>query len=154
VDSFKTYGGLGFFHGGATLQELVIPIVTVKWPKKARKVQVVLKPITQITSVEPKVEVSPGTVQHEMFSDVDENLMARQVMVKVMHVNSGKLLFKSKVAVTVEPGGGTLVISLCRVEGTSALLEDEVTVQIHDADDEELLDRNVAKVNIELDEWF
>ena len=154
VNSFKTYGGLGFFHGGATLQELVIPVVTVRWPRRAHKVQVVLKPITQITSVDQKVEVSPGTVQHEMFSDVDENLMARQVVVKALHVNSGKLLFKSKAPVTVEPGGGTLVIPLCRVEGTSAALEDEVAVQVHDADDEELLDRNVAKVKIELDEWF
>jgi hypothetical protein len=154
VDSFKTYGGLGFFHGGATLQELIIPVVTVHWPKKARKVRVVLKPITQIKSVTQKVEVASAKVQTEMFSEVDENLLARQVVVKVLHPATGKLLFKSEAAVTVEPGGSTKAIELRRVEGTEAKLHDEVSIQVHDADDEELLDRSTAKLEVELDEWF
>ena len=37
VNAFKTYGGIGFFHGGATLQELVTPMLTVRWPRKAKK---------------------------------------------------------------------------------------------------------------------
>src|SRR5262249_44077021 len=41
MNAFKTYGNLGFFHGGATLQELIIPVIVANWPAKARKVEVV-----------------------------------------------------------------------------------------------------------------
>ena len=50
VNAFRTYGGLGFFHGGATLQELVIPVVVATWPAKASKVEVVLKPVGHIAT--------------------------------------------------------------------------------------------------------
>jgi hypothetical protein len=51
VNAFRTYGGIGFFHGGATLQELVIPVVVFRWPKKAEKVAAVLTPISEIASL-------------------------------------------------------------------------------------------------------
>ena len=36
--SFQTYGGLGYFHGGASLQEWIIPCLQIEWPVKAQPV--------------------------------------------------------------------------------------------------------------------
>ena len=45
-----TYGGIGFFHRGTTLQEWLIPLVCIQWAKKALKTGIVLKPIAEITT--------------------------------------------------------------------------------------------------------
>ncbi|MGE0684238.1 MAG: hypothetical protein AB7P69_25435, partial [Candidatus Binatia bacterium] len=155
INAFKTYGGLGFFHGGATLQELIIPVVIASWPKKAKRIGVVLKPLEQIVSLSQRVEVAPaGSAQKDIFGSVDENLLGRQVMIKVLHPESGKLLFKSKVPVAVEPGGGTVTIELSKVEGAEASVGTDIQLLVLDADDEEILDRSVATLKVELDEWF
>ena len=60
VNAWRTYGGVGFFPGGATLQELVIPAVIVSWPVRMSKVEVVLKPVGHITSRTPRVQVQVG----------------------------------------------------------------------------------------------
>ncbi|MGE0827268.1 MAG: PglZ domain-containing protein [Candidatus Binatia bacterium] len=155
INAFKTYGSLGFFHGGATLQELVIPVVLASWPKKAKRIDVVLKPLEQIVSLSQRVEVAPAaSAQKDIFGSVDTNLLGRQVMIKVLHPDSGKLLFKSKGKVTVEPGGGTVTVELEKVKGTEATVGTEVQLLVLDADDEEILDRSVATLKVELDEWF
>jgi hypothetical protein len=70
VNAFKTYGGLGYFHGGATLQELVTPVVVARWPKKAQKIGVVLKPLGPIVRLTPTIEVAPAAVQRGVFARV------------------------------------------------------------------------------------
>ena len=57
VNAFNTYGGIGFFHRGATLQEWLIPLVCIQWTKKAG---IVLKPVAEITTLEPVVEIEPA----------------------------------------------------------------------------------------------
>jgi len=150
VASFKTYGGLGFFHGGATLQELIIPVVVAEWPKKARKVQVVLKPLAQITSLAQRVEVGPAG-QRALIGGVDENLLSRQVVVKVVD-GSGKLLFRSQ-PVSVEPGGEIQAAQLAKVSTAEAAAGAKVLLQAVDADDEELLDRREVTLAISVSEW-
>jgi hypothetical protein len=154
VNCFKTHGRIGFFHGGATLQELVTPVVIARWPKKARKSGVVLKPLGQITSLSPKVEVAPGSGEKDLLGSVDENLLGRNVLVKIIIPASGKVLFKSKRAVVVEPGGETRVAELERVKGAEAKSGTELQMQVLDADDEEILDRQTVTLQVELDEWF
>jgi hypothetical protein len=154
VNCFKTYGRIGFFHGGATLQELVTPVVIARWPKKARKSGVGLKPLGQITSLSPKVEIAPGSGEKDLLGSVDENLLSRKVMVKVVVPASGKALFKAKSAVIVEPGGETQVADLERVKGAEAKMGTELQLQALDADDEEILDRQTVTLQVELDEWF
>ncbi|MFH1489367.1 MAG: PglZ domain-containing protein, partial [Pseudomonadota bacterium] len=56
INAFKTYGGIGFFHRGATLQEWLIPLVCIQWAKKSKKIGIIIKPITEITTQEPIVE--------------------------------------------------------------------------------------------------
>ncbi|MEI6306320.1 MAG: PglZ domain-containing protein, partial [Deltaproteobacteria bacterium] len=84
ISAFKTYGGLGFFHGGATLQEMVTPVVIVQWPKKAQKIGAVIKPITQIISLTQKFDIGPSAAQTELFGAVDENLLSRRVVIKIL----------------------------------------------------------------------
>lgn len=154
VNCFKTCGRIGFFHGGATLQELITPVVIARWPKKARKSGVVLKPLGQITSLAPKVEVAPGACEQDLLGAVDENLLSRNVLVKVVAPASGKVLFKAKHALVIVPGGDTQMAELERVKGSAALRGAELQLQALDADDEEILDRQPVTLQVELDEWF
>ena len=91
VNAFKTYGGLGYFHGGATLQELVTPVVVARWPKKSQKIGVVLKPLGPIVRLTPTMEVAPAAVQRDLLGAVDETFTGRQVRVKILHPASGKI---------------------------------------------------------------
>ena len=117
VNAFKTYGGLGYFHGGATLQELVTPVVVARWPKKAHKIGVVLKPLGPIVRLNPTIEVAPHGVQRDLMGGVDETLTGRQVRVKIVHPPSGKVIFRSREAVPIEPGGPNRTVTLEKVPG-------------------------------------
>lgn len=156
INAFKTYGGLGFFHGGATLQELVIPVVVVRWPKKGKKVAAVLKSVAEVTSLAPRFTVSPGGAEYyrNLFGEPDANLLARRVMVKIVDPDSGKVLFKAGTVCTLEPGGEAQVVELRPVEGTSAAFGSKVYVQVIDADDEEILDQHEVVLKVEMDEWL
>ena len=154
VNCFKTYGRIGFFHGGATLQEIVTPVVVVRWPKKAKKTGVVLKPLGEITSMTQRVEVVPGSGEKDLLGSVDENLLSRKVMIKVIAPATGKMLLKGKKAVVMEPGGDKQVVELERVEGAEGKRGAELQLQAVDADDEEVLDRQTVTLQVELDEWF
>ena len=153
VNAFNTYGGIGFFHGGATLQELVTPMLTVRWPRKAKKTDVVLKPITQITSLMQRVEVAPAAAQTGFFDAVDETLLTRTVRVKVCDPASGKTLFKGKTTARVEPGGGSLSIELAKVSEAVAKVGAELEVVVEDADNDELLERRPVTLKVELNDW-
>jgi hypothetical protein len=154
VNAFKTYGGLGFFHGGATLQELIIPIVIVHYPRRAKKIEVVLKPITEITSLTPRVEIATGTpVQLDLSGTLDTNLLSRNVLVKVIEPNTGKIIFKSKKENRIEPGGGITIVELYKLEGALTKFGEKLQILICDADNEEILDKTEVILKVELDEW-
>lgn len=154
VNCFKTYGRIGFFHGGATLQELVTPVLIARWPRKARKISVVLKPLDRITSLTPRVEIAPAAGQRDLLGAVDENLLSRNVILKVVDPASGKALFRAKQVVVLEPGGVTRVVELERFEGAEATLGAELQLLALDAEDEEILDRQQVTLHAELDNWF
>ncbi len=154
INAFKTYGGLGFFHGGATLQELIIPVVTVQWPKKAQKIGVVLKPVTQIVSLAQKIEVAPAAIRRNLLGGVDENLLSRQASAKIQDPVTGKLIFKAKNSISLDPDGGSKTLELIKVEGAEAKMGSKLDIVLFDADDEEILDRNSVILQVELDEWF
>jgi hypothetical protein len=78
VNAFKTYGGIGFFHRGTTLQEWLIPLVCIQWAKKAQKTGTVLKPIAEITTQEPMVEIEPDTRgKKNLLGEIDGRLPSR-----------------------------------------------------------------------------
>lgn len=153
VNAFKTYGGLGYFHGGALLQELIIPVLVAQWPAKAAKVSVVLKPVGQIANLAPAVEVQAGIGTTTLFGP-DDRQLARQVRVKVQDPATGKLVFKHREPVTVDPGGEPLAVQLEMVESPPSLPRDSaLVVLVLDADDEELLAREEIVLKADIDEW-
>lgn len=155
INSFETYGGLGYFHGGATLQELIIPFITIRYPKKGKKIGAVIKPVSQITSLEPRVEIAPaGSVQKSLDGSYDENIISRTVVVKIIDKNSGVTLFKSKQSATLNPGGEPQILILSKVEGTGAGYDSKLDLIVQDADTDEILDRKEIELKVELDEWF
>lgn len=153
VNAFKTYGGLGYFHGGATLQELVTPVVVSRWPKKSQKVGVVLKPLGPIARLTPTVEVAPAAVQRDLLGAVDETFTGRQVRLKILHPATGKTLFRSKDAISIELGGPTRAVTLEKVDGAEASLNSQLQVVAIDADDEDVLDQGIATLKVELNDW-
>jgi hypothetical protein len=157
INAFSTYGGLGFFHGGTTLQEIIIPVVIAKWPKKAQKIKVVLKPVSQIVSLSQRVEVAPGVpyVQKTLGGHcaLNEKSLSRRVLVKVISPSTGKAIFKSSPE-NIEPAGETKTVELKRVEGADARIDSKLEMMLLDADDDEVLDRADVTLKVELDEWF
>ena len=153
MNSFKTYGGLNFCHGGVTLQELIIPVVVATWPAKARKVKVVLKPVGHIASLAPRVQIQAGvTGQTTLFADSD--MLARQTIVKVKNPSTGKVIFKHSEMVTVEPDGEILTVQLEIVEPRPELAYNTpLEVLVIDADDEEILAREEITLKVEINDW-
>ncbi|OPY50191.1 MAG: PglZ domain protein [Methanosaeta sp. PtaU1.Bin060] len=160
VNAFRTYGGLGFFHGGATLQEVIIPVVIAKWPKKAQKIRAVLKPISQIISLAQRIEVAPGAPGQttlckleEKARGINEKIIGRKVMIKVIHPDTGKVIFKSE-SEDIEPDGETKIVELKKLDGAEAPIDSILEIRLLDSDDEELLDRSNVTLKVVLDEWF
>ncbi len=153
VNAFRTYGGVGFFHGGATLQELVVPVVAVRWPKKAEKVAVVLTPLTEIVSLRPRLEVRPGAGDRLPGIGADERTLGRQVSIKVVDPSNGRRLFRSAETVKVEPDGGPVDVTLDRERGEACARGSRLQVEVRDADNDELLDRCEVVLKVDLEEW-
>jgi len=152
VNAFRTYGGLGYFHGGATLQELVIPVVCATWPHKVEKIPVVLKPVELILSLSQGIEVSPG--YRELFDASDQNLLPRHVQIKVVDPVSGALVFRSEQDAMIKPGGENVVLKLRRIPEAKADVGQELELRLIDVDNEEILERKTVTLKVELDEWF
>jgi len=151
VNAFRTYGGIGFFHGGATLQELITPIIIFRWPKKAEKVAAVLTPISEITSLKPRVEVKAGVGQATMFG-ADAKMTGREVVVKIVEPGSGRRLFKSQ-SYKVEAEGQPVTIPLDREPNETCARGTRLQVEVRDADNDELLDRCDVDLKVDLEEW-
>jgi hypothetical protein len=152
TSAFRTYGALGFFHGGATLQEIIIPVVVATWPAKARKVNVVLKPVGHIASEAPRVQVQAAATGQLFNADV--NLLARRVLVKVKDPAAGKLVFRHAEPITIEPEGPSVTVQLQIVEPRPQLAYGTpLVVEVLDADDEEVLVREDVTLKIEISDW-
>lgn len=155
VNAFETYGGLGYFHGGVTLQELVVPFIVIRYPKKGKKIGAVIKPVSQITSLEQRIEIAPaGSVQKSLDGSLDENAMSRTVIVKVVDKEAGITVFRSKQPAILTPGGESQTIVLTKVKDAHAMHNTKLELLVCDADTEEILDRKEVELKIELDEWF
>lgn len=152
TNAFRTYGGLGFFHGGATLQELVIPVIVASWPSKARKVNVVLKPVANIPSESPRIQVQAAATGQLFNSDI--NLLSRRVLVKIKNPSSGKVVFKHNESFNIEPEGTALTIQLNIVAPKPEMpYGTPLVIEVLDADDEELLAREDVELKIDISDW-
>lgn len=117
VNASKTYGGIGFFHRGTTLQEWLIPLVCIQWTKKAKKTGIVLKPVAEITTLEPVVEIEPETRgKKNLLGEIDGSYLGRQIAVKIRDAASGKILFKSG-DIAISPKDDIRQVKLEKVAG-------------------------------------
>jgi len=152
VNSFRMYGKTGFFHGGATLQELVIPVVIARWPRKAEKIAVVLTPMSAIASLRPRVELRPGVTGLSGVGP-EPRMMTREVVVKVVEPRSGRRLFVSTGRSRVEPEGESVTVLPERKAGETCPRGARLHVEVRDADNDELLDRCDVELKVDLEEW-
>ena len=153
TSAFKTYGSLGFFHGGATLQELSIPVIVANWPVKVKKTEVVLKPVAYIASETPRIQIQAASTGQLSFIP-DGNLIPRSVVVKVSELENGKLVFRHGEPVVIEPDGSPVTVQMLLVDSHPELeYGTQLVVQVIDADDEEILAREEVQLKIELSDW-
>ena len=159
IAAFRTYGGLGFFHGGATLQELIIPVVVVTWPSKAAKIDVVLKPVGNITSKLPRVQVAAAhTGQQTFFTSATQ--LARRVSVEVRNPETGKLVFRHDQPVVVHPSevgqsSEPTMVQLRLVDSPPPLLSgSKLFIRVIDAESEDELAREEIVLRVDLDDDF
>jgi hypothetical protein len=152
VNAFRTYGGIGFFHGGATLQELVTPVVIARWPRKAEKIAAVLTPLDAIVSLRPRVQVRPGVTGLPGVGS-KPRMIGREVTVKVVEPGSGRRLYASINRSRLEPDGEPATVLLERVAGETCTRGARLHIEVRDADNDELLDRCDVELKIDLEEW-
>jgi hypothetical protein len=154
VNAFKTYGGIGFFHRGTTLQEWLIPMVCIQWTKKAKKTGIVLKPVAEITTLEPVVEIEPETRgKKDILGEIDGSYLGRQIAVKIRDAASGKILFKSG-DIAVSPKDDIRQVKLEKISGAEGRYGQKLTLVILDADNEEILATMDVTLKIDMDEWL
>ena len=153
VNAFQTYGGIGFFHGGATLEEIIIPVLKVEWPRKAAKVPVVLGPITEILSLSPRVEVRAGSTGALPGMGGSPNVTGRNVALKIIEPATGRRLFFSREPIAVQSDGTPAEVLLGRTPGEMCTRGTKLLVEARDADNDELLDQREAELKVDLTEW-
>lgn len=149
VNVFRTYGAVGFLHGGATLQELVIPVVVAVWPAKRKKTPVSLHKIEPITTLQPRIEVVSG-LQGEIFAG--GAYLPRRVLVRVS--SPAGLLFQHHEPVTVDPQGKPTVVTLKLVDPKPDVpVNTTLRIEVRDADNDEFLlgQDTILKVEINSD---
>lgn len=145
--SFRAYGGLGYFHGGASLQEWIIPCVTVAWPQRARPVTVTLQPVNHILSQQPRVKL---TISADSL--LREESIARAVEVLIRNQQTQAILFRSeRKRLTIDDQQVEVTLQL--VDGAAAARGTPVSVVVRDPTSEEQLDAQTTTLKIELTGW-
>lgn len=154
VNTFITYGGIGFFHRGTTLQEWLIPLLCIQWEKKAQKTGIVLKPVAEITTLEPVVEIEPETRgKKNLLGEIEGSYLGRQITIKIRDAASGKMFFKSS-DIAVSPKDDIRQVKLDKVSGAEGRYGQKLTLVILDADNEEILATADVTLKIDMDEWL
>jgi serine/threonine protein kinase len=144
---WSAYGGLGYFHGGASLQEWIIPCVQIDWPTTAQPVQVSLQPLMHVLSVKPRI-----VLNIERTSLLLEDTLPRQIDVIIRHATSRVILFRSA-QTEVTPGQSQIAVTLRLTPGGTAEWEAPLRIEVRDALTEELLDAVDSSLRVHLDDW-
>lgn len=144
---FRTYGGLSYVHGGASLQEWIIPCIKIEWPEKAKPVSVKIQSVDKILSIRQKIVLE---VQHDKL--FDETMLSRQVEVLIRDTEQQTVLFHvrpklirpedTQVAVTIEP-----------LEDVEAERNTKLTIELRDARTHGILDSQPSTLMVSLENW-
>jgi len=145
--SFRAYGGLGYFHGGASLQEWIIPCLKVEWPLQARPVGVALQPLPQVLGQRQRI---PLLV--ERGSLLIEDATPRQVEVVIRDAGTHRILFRS-LAVSITPDRELVDVTVTALEGMVAVRGAALRIEVRDSGTEQVLDTGESMLAIDLAGW-
>jgi hypothetical protein len=145
---FRTYGGLGFFHGGASLQEWIVPCIKIEWPRKAKLVDIIIQPISQILSQRPKIILE---VRREKLFGNDETL-ARQVEVRIRENRHNTTIFRSAPKM-VTPGQELVSITMELVEGVEVERNTPLTIEVRDIRTDEVISTATTTLMVTIENW-
>lgn len=143
---FKTYGGLGYFHGGASLQEWIIPCVAIEWPAAAAPVGIALVPLAKILSL--RVRVTLRVTRPGLFP---EDALPRRVSVVIRNAATAVILFRSGEA-NVTPDLETTTVALDATT-EAATRGTEVRIEVRDASNEEVIAGGDSVLMVEKNAW-
>ena len=142
-----SYGGLGYFHGGASLQEWIIPCVRLDWPSKALPVEVSIQPIEYILSERPRIVLNV-----ERGSLLVEDALPRHVDVVIRHAQTRAILFRSD-QTEVSPIQDQRAVSLRRSSGATAERGAPLQIEVRDALTEEIINVTGSILRVSLDDF-
>jgi hypothetical protein len=145
--SFRTYGGLGYFHGGASLQEWVIPCITVEWPSQAQPVGVELQALPHLLTQRPRVTL---TVQRGSL--LPEDAIAREVDLVIRDAQQRTIIFRSQ-PVSVTPDLSELSILLEATDDVVAERGTSLVIEVRDRRTEEVISSGPSTLMIEMTGW-
>ena len=148
AECFRTYGGLGFFHGGASLQEWIVPCMRIVWPAKARPVTVVMQRLDKILSLRQRIMLD---IQSEgLFSD--NKVLSRQVEVVVHDAKQQTLLFQSRPKL-IKPEDGSTETILEPLDDVAVDRNTSLLIELRDARTKEVLDSQSSTLMVALENW-
>ncbi len=144
---FRTYGGLGYFHGGASLQEWIIPCIKIEWPQKVRPVNVRIQPIEQILSLRPKI-----ILEIERDGMFIEDAIPRQVEVRLLETRQKGILFRSE-SRTITPDQEQVGIALQPLEDAQAERGAPLTIEVRDLRTDEVIATEHTTLMVPIENW-
>ncbi len=145
---FRAYGGLGFFHGGASLQEWIVPCLKIAWPIQARPVTVAMQRLDKILSLRQRIVLE---IQHAgLFSD--NSILSRQVEVIVRDREQQIVLFRTK-RTLIKPEDGSVAVTIEPLDNVEATRHTVLLIELRDARTNEILDRQTSTLMIALENW-
>ncbi|NWJ97861.1 MAG: PglZ domain-containing protein [Chloroflexi bacterium] len=145
--SFRAYGGLGFFHGGASLQEWIIPCVLIEWPQKAEPVKVEIVPIPQILGA--RVKITLKIVRQNLFG---EEALSREVALVIRDAQSRIRLFESE-RQTITPIQEEVTFTLKALDEAKAERGTPLLIEVYDTRSEEVIDTATSILMKSLEGW-
>lgn len=143
---FRTYGSLGYFHGGASLQEWIVPCMRIEWPAAALPVHVTIVHIDKILSLRAKIELE---VQHTTLID---DTLARQIIVKVLNATTKQQLFSSQPQF-VTPKEDRIFVQIEPLPDVEAERGTPLLIEVRDARNDEFITQETTTLMVPIENW-
>jgi serine/threonine protein kinase len=144
---WSAYGGLGYFHGGASLQETVIPCIRIEWPSQARPLDVRVQAVERILSLRPRI-----VLLVERGSLLIEDALSRTVDVVIRHAQDRAILFRSD-QIEITPDQDQVAVQLRLMSGAAAAWDAPLRIEVRDATTEDVIAEAASTLRARLDEW-
>jgi len=147
VACFSAYGKRGYFHGGASLQEWIIPVVLIDWPSRAKPVEIALRVVGGILSQRPRITLDVVTTTLLL-----DEVIARDIEVLIRDATTRAILFTSE-RYAVKPTDTTIDVMLQLRSGATAARNTNLVVDVRDPHTEAVIMSTSSRLMIDIDTW-